>query len=271
MTTNLENLVVMPYVEFMAFLKETNRAPGGEKMLIEMAKNVFLNSNSKFLHIACNTGSSTREISKLTNAKGYGIDINENMIRTAQELAKQEDMSEQIEFNNMDAQNLQYNNQEFDLVFSAGGVAFVPDKPRAISEMTRVCKDSWFVADVVMYYKNEVPQYIIDEMNALMNLNIQKRDLNYWISVYENEWLTLFHHHEWSYAVADHKKLLDYCKYMTHGREILPISEIEKQLAEYKLFWIMSLFAENHKYLWAALLIFRKKSINEQAALFSCN
>lgn len=261
----------MPYVDFMAFLKETNRAPGGEKMLIEMVKNIFLHSDSRFLHVACNTGSSTREISKLTNVRGSWIDINQKMIDVAKELTKNENMSEKVDFSNMDAQNLQFDDKEFDLVFSAWGIAFVPDKSRAVSEMIRVSKDSWFIADVVMYYKDDVPQYIVDEMNSLMNLNIQKRDLNYWIDIYENEWLKLFHQYEWLYELVDHKKLLDYCRYMTDRKELDFLSKDEQKLAEHKLFRIMSLFAENHKYLWAALLIFRKRSVNEQIALFSQN
>ncbi len=269
MQSQIEKIVTMPYVDFMAFLKETNRAPGWEKMLIEMVKNVFLHPNSKFLHIACNTGSSTREVVKLTGASGYWIDINENMVKTATELTGRENMDQSLTFKAMNAQELAFPDKEFELVFSAGWIAFVPDKKKAVSEMVRVCKDSWFVADIVMYYKGDVPQYVIDEMNGLMNLNIQKWWLGYWIDIYESQGLKLFHKYEGEYALVDHKKLLEYCRYMVNRPELSDLSEDEKKTAEYKLFRIMSLFSENHKYLGASLLIFRKESVNEQWSLFS--
>ncbi len=269
MQNAVEKIITMPYVDFMAFLKETNRAPGGEKMLTEMIKNVFLHSDAKFLHIACNTGSSTREVAKLTGAKGIGIDINENMVTTATELTAKEEMSEQVSYKVMNAQSLDFSDAEFNLVFSAGGVAFVPDKKKAIAEMVRVCKDDGFVADVVMYYKKDAPQYIIDEMNNLMNLNIQKWGIDYRVDTYEEQGLKLFHKYEGEYAHVDHKKLLEYCRYMVNRPELSELSADEKKAAEYKLFRIMSLFTENHKYLGASLLIFRKKSVNEQWSLFS--
>ncbi len=262
---NLEKILTMPYVDFMAFIKETNRAPWGEMMLLELAKNSFLSSDSSFLHIACNTGSSTRLISDLTKAKGIWIDINKNMVTVANDFSIRE--NKKVTHQVMDAQNLSFQEQEFDLVFSAWGIAFVPDKKKAIQEMVRVTRNGGFVADIVMYYRQTPPDYLIKEMNTLMNINIQKRDKNFWINLYENQWLKLVYEYEGAYTQVTQEKLLWYSRKMSNLMENMSVSE--KLLIEYKLYWIMSLFTENHKYLGATLLIFRKKDSLDQISLFT--
>lgn len=264
---NLKKILNMPYVDFMAFIKETNRAPWWEKMLVELAKNTFMNESKKALHVACNTWSSLRELHKLTWCGGIWIDINPNMIQTANDLKKREFELESLDFRVMDGQNLDIENNSFDISFTTWGMAFVPDKPKAISEMVRITKDSWFIADIVMYYKETPPDYLINEMNNLMNINIQKRDKEFWINIYENAGLKLYYEFEWDYTNVTQEKMLNYCRVMSTNNTDL--DEEEKKLVEYKLYRIMSLFAENHKYLWACLLIFRKNSINDQISLFT--
>ena len=100
-----------------------------------------------------------------------------------------------------------------------------------------------------------------------MWLDIKKWDKDFWIDLYKNEWLELFHQYEWNYDNISHEKLMNYCKIMSKNTP--NINEEEKQLINYKLFLIMSLFTENHKYLWASLLIFRKKTKTDQVSLFT--
>ena len=265
---NLKKIIEMPYVDFMAFIQETNRAPWWEKMLVEMAKNTFLDKNKKILHIACNTWSALRELNKLTWCWWLGIDINDNMIQTAKTLRDKEWInSSEIDYKVMNWQELDVSDKYYDISYTTWWMAFVPDKSKAINEMVRVTKDWWFIADIVMYYKSDCPDYLIEEMNKLMNINIKKRDKNFWIDIYEWEWLSLFYQYEWEYTVVNNEKLLNYCRLMAWNNKTL--SDDERLLVEYKLYWIMSLFVENHKYLWASLLIFRKKAINDQISLFS--
>lgn len=264
----LKKIIEMSYVDFMSFIQETNRAPWGEKMLIEMAKSTFLNESKKILHIACNTGSALRELNKLTWCIGLGIDINNNMIENARLLRDKEWInSSDINYEIMDAQALDSPDKIYDISYTTWWMAFVPNKSKAIEEMIRVTKDSWFIADIVMYYKNTPPEYILEEMNKLMNINIQKRNKKYWIDLYENAWLNLFYEFEWWYTDITQEKLLRYCRTMSLNNKEL--NEIEKKLVEYKLYRIMSLFVENHKYLWACLLVFRKKTLNDQISLFT--
>lgn len=265
---SLENTLNMPYVDFMAYIKETNRAPWWEKMLLELAKTTFLNDKKKILHVACNTWSSLREISLLTQCHWIGIDINENMIKVANELKNNEKLvSELLDYKVMDWQNLEFEDETFDASFTTWWMAFIPDKQKWIQELSRVTKEWWFVADFIMYYKETPPDYLIEEMNNLMGINIQKWNKQFWIDMYTNEWLSLFHEYEGSYAEVSQEKLLNYCRIMSRNRD--DISESERLLIEYKLYWIMSLFTENHKHLGACLLVFRKETKNNQISLFS--
>ena len=264
----LDNILNMPYVDFMAYIKETNRAPWWEKMLLELAKTTFLNDKKKILHVACNTWSSLRELSLLSQCQWVGIDINENMVKVANDLKENEPLvKDLLDYEVMDGQDLQFSDWSFDVTFTTWWMAFIPDKKKWVQELIRVAKDGWFVADFIMYYKNNPPDYLIDEMNNLMHINIQKWDKSYWVNLYTSEWLSLFHEYEWDYQDVSQEKLLNYCRIMSKNRT--DITEDERLLIEYKLYWIMSLFAENHKYLWASLLVFRKKTKNDQISLFS--
>ena len=141
----LQEILNMPYVDFMAFIKETNRAPWWEKILLEMARSTFLNDSKRILHIACNTWSSLRELTKLTWCKWIWIDINKNMVSIALELKEKDNYTKNLDFKQMNAQNLDFKNQEFDIVLTTWGMAFVPDKPKVVKEMVRTCKDNWFI------------------------------------------------------------------------------------------------------------------------------
>lgn len=139
----------MSYVDFMAFLKEINRPPGGKASIRIMALNTFLTKNHKVLHVGCNTGSSTRELAHLVKCKCWGIDVNRNMIKVAQDLTCKDNHKELLKFEVQDARSLSYKNNSFDLVFSAGSVAFMSDRDKAIREFIRVTKLWGFICDIV--------------------------------------------------------------------------------------------------------------------------
>ena len=167
---SLESTLNMPYVDFMAYIKETNRAPWGEKMLLELAKTTFLNDKKKILHVACNTWSSLRELSLLTQCQWIGIDINENMVKVANDLKWNDPLiKDLLDYKAMDGQNLNFEDGTFDVTFTTWWMAFIPDKKKWVQELVRVAKDWWFVADFIMYYKSNPPDWFYHERQSMSN------------------------------------------------------------------------------------------------------
>jgi len=263
--TKPEDIEKLSYVDFLAFLKERNRPPGGKDTIRRVVLNTFVNNKSRVLHIGCNTGISTRLISSYTKCRVYGIDIAPSMIDTAKRITKAEKLSDRVKFMVQNAERLKFDNESFDLVFSAGSVAFMSNRNRVISEVLRVLKCYGFFADTVMYYKKNPPTSLICRLNETMGTKIQKWDLSYWKGIYENDYLARHYEFRGNFDVPSTARIKSYCISMTKD---LPYNREVKAAAYSKLHKIMKLFAENHKYLAYAIIIYQKTPKKEQVSLF---
>lgn len=263
--TKADDIDKLSYVDFLALLKERNRPPGGKDSIRRIALNTFVNDKSRVLHIGCNTGMSTRLISSYTKCRVCGIDISPSMINVAKRITKAEKLSDRVKFEVQDAEKLKFSNASFDLVFSAGSIAFMSNRQRVISEILRVLKYYGFFADTVMYYKRTPPDSLINSLNKTMRIKIQKWDLSYWKNIYENDYLNKHYEFKGNFSVPTTAEIENYCASMTKN---LPYNEEVKSAAYSRLYKTMRLFAENHKYLAYAILIYQKSPKKEQVSLF---
>lgn len=260
----------MPYVDFLAFIKETNRPPGGKDSVRRMAINSFINFKSSVLHSGCNTGYCSFEITHLTKCKTKAIDVNKNMVQAAKDKLKLElkIYRERISFQAGDAHNLIFKDNSFDLVFSGGSTAFMKDPPKVVREYKRVCKPYGFVGDMCMFYKNDPPLDLIKKINDLLKIEIKPWKKDYWVSLYANEGLELYYDHtaDMPYNPTN-KDLEKFCEQISTGAFASYPKEII-ETANKKFLDYMSLFNENHKYLAYSVLLFRKDEAKEQVSLF---
>jgi len=93
------------------------------------------------LDVACGTGISTFSLIEKAGGKGdfHGIDLSEGMLDGARRTAEAQGVKN-VRFLKMDAENLVYPDDMFDVVISNMSFQFFPDKPRALKEMHRVLK-----------------------------------------------------------------------------------------------------------------------------------
>ena len=92
---------------------------------------------SSLLDIGCGSGQSAIPAAR-SGIKVTGIDIADNLIEHAQERARYENL--ETRFDVGDAENLPYENNEFDVVISMIGAIFAPQYDKVAFEMGRVCK-----------------------------------------------------------------------------------------------------------------------------------
>lgn len=266
----VKEIIDMPYVDFLAFIKETNRPPGGKDSIRRMALNSFINFKSSVLHSGCNTGYCSFEITHLTKCRTRAIDINKNMVQAAKAKLKLEPKlyKGKISFNVGDAHNLAFKDNSFDLVFSGGSTAFMKDPSKVVKEYKRVCKPYGFIGDMCMFYKNDPPLDLIKKINNLLRIEIKPWKKDYWVSLYEKENLELYYDHtdDMPYGPTN-TDVEKYCKQMIEESFRDYSDEIIK-IATKKFFDYMSLFNENHKYIAYSVLLFRKNDVREQISLF---
>ncbi len=109
-----------------------------EPYAIEVAKRIDPAPVSIVLEIAAGTGRVTRHIRERIPppAKLIASDISEDMLAVAKKKLSHLD----IDWQNIDAQQLPFNDNSIDMVICCFGYMFVPDKPKAFAEAYRVLK-----------------------------------------------------------------------------------------------------------------------------------
>jgi ubiquinone/menaquinone biosynthesis C-methylase UbiE len=108
-----------------------------QDMLMKMMN---LQSDETVLETACGTGLVTARIAKAVAPNGYvtATDLSEGMIELAKKNVKTGNGS--LNFKRMDAENLDLEENSFDVVMCALGLMYVPDPLQSLKEMYRVLK-----------------------------------------------------------------------------------------------------------------------------------
>jgi ubiquinone/menaquinone biosynthesis C-methylase UbiE len=254
----------MTYVEFMAFLDETNRPPGGKRALKKLLDYARVSRDDFVLDVGCNTGFCTFETVRLTGAQVTGIDISPDMIRKAQASAEKDvEIGRKTKFLIVDAKKMPFTDNEFDFVFSGGSTAFVDDIPAALKEYARVTKKWGFIGDINFYYKTQPREGLIDDLNNMMGTAIEAWDRTRWEALYQEAGLEIFDVIEQEIHQVDRVQIKEYVEKLLRTQDTSVKEASEKRLAE-----IFDLFNENHKYLRYAIFILRKRTTPEEPYLF---
>ena len=109
----------------------------------EFVARIDIKPGSRVLDVACGTGNTAVPEAR-KGALVTGVDIATNLLAQAQKRAAAENL--EIRFEEGDAEELLYNDGEFDIVVSMFGAIFAPRPERVAAEFTRVCKPGGLIA-----------------------------------------------------------------------------------------------------------------------------
>jgi ubiquinone/menaquinone biosynthesis C-methylase UbiE len=109
-----------------------------QDLLMEWAD---IRPGDKILDVACGTGLVSLRARAAAGDQGYvlGTDISEKMVELATSRSK-EKFSSALDYKHMDAESLQIEEGQFDIVLCALGLMYFPDPYQALREMYRVLK-----------------------------------------------------------------------------------------------------------------------------------
>ncbi|HJP18137.1 MAG TPA: methyltransferase domain-containing protein [Nitrospinota bacterium] len=113
-----------------------------------------------------------------------GIDLSEEMLKKAHKKVKKHYLKN-VTLKQMDAMNLQFNNNTFDQVIATFVISVVPDPVKVISEMKRVCKKNCNLIIINHFQSNNKYMAKIEDMVNPICRKIGWRtdvDLDYLIS-----------------------------------------------------------------------------------------
>ncbi len=124
------------YASFYDFLFGSIFNPGRLSCVDIINKSAM--QNAKILEIGIGTGLSLplyREDLHIT-----GIDISEKMLEKAQELAEKNNLGPRVQLKVMDAADLKFDNNSFDIIVAMYVASVVPDVTLFLDELSRVAK-----------------------------------------------------------------------------------------------------------------------------------
>ena len=256
----------MSYVDFMAFLNEINRPPGGKKAVAKTIRKCFINSEDTVLDAGCNTGFVSFELSRLAECDVIGVDINENMIREAKDKLREENLNSSVRFEVQDLKDLDFADDTFDKVVCGGSTPFVQDVNKALKEYKRVVKPWGMVGEINFYYKKQPPERLLNKLNDLMGTDIDIWRKQDWINFYKNAGFEIFEVNPENIDPVSKNEIENYVGSMSTKKDL---SLAAKNALKERLTKIMNIFNENHKYLNYAVFILRNRGKKEQISLFS--
>ena len=126
--------------------------PAQKKLL----KKTKIEPGDSVLDISCGTGLVTQPIAQAVGRNGSvtGVDLSEGMIREARQRADECNL-ENISFQQMDAEQLDFESNHFDTVICSLGLMYFPNPEKALEEMTRVARPGGKVSALVWGARSE--------------------------------------------------------------------------------------------------------------------
>jgi len=114
--------------------------PGGPLLTKRTAEVANLRPGMKILDVSSGRGTLAIEYAKKFGVEVIGLDISEEMVRTATERAKQAGTTTQVSFRQGDSQKLPFEANTFDAVINECAVGIPDDSQAVLNEMVRVAK-----------------------------------------------------------------------------------------------------------------------------------
>ncbi len=155
-------------------------SPGGTKEIDEIVKNTNLKGKS-ILDIGCGCGGAAFHLIKKHGAKSVqGIDPEPLVIKTAQKLAKKNNLTDIATFKCVEPGPLQYNEETFDVIFSKEAFLHIPDKEALLKDVHRILKPGGLiiVSDWMRMDDNppskQMKEYIDSEGLDMLMISLRK-------------------------------------------------------------------------------------------------
>jgi arsenite methyltransferase len=131
--------------------------PGGAELTERLGDLLGLNPGSRVLDVASGRGASGLALSRRFGCQVTGIDLSPTCVEAARLEARRSGLVDQVRFEIGDAEELGFNDGEFDAVICECGFCTFPDKVQAAGEMARVLKPGGRIGLSDLVRRRELP------------------------------------------------------------------------------------------------------------------
>ena len=197
--------------------------PGGFLLTKRVAEVTKLTSAMNVLDVSSGRGTQAIYYHKEFGAKITGIDIADDMVDTAIKNARQSGVNANVTFRKGDSQNLDFQDNSFDLVINECAVG-IPDEPQVVlNEMVRVAKPGGTIAIHESIWKK--PLSIKEKLTLAERYGTTPFEIEEWESMLKKAGVQNIYkeHEKWSKPEMFWKIRKD--RDVTHFSKILTLSE----------------------------------------------
>lgn len=254
----IEDVEKMNYNELIGLTRETNRTPGGLDTIKEVARLLCLNENDKILDIGTSTGHTSIEFSRLLDCSVVGIDINEMSIETAKERANVLGLSK-VRFEKQDAQNMEFQDNVFDVVFAGNVTSLVDDCEKVLNEYWRVAKKNGFLVAVPMYYIETPSIELLENVRNAIRVNIQPYYKEDWYNFFVKDDTEIYEQKDYQFVKCSKQEIDEFCEIILNREHLSELQEDVKLVLREKYIRYINLFNENLSHMGFTILILRQK------------
>ena len=113
---------------------------GGLRMTEELARRCQVTAQSYLLEVGSGVGQTACYLAEKFGCRVMSVDLSPAMVNWSQQRAARKGLQDRVEFRIADAQQLPFADDTFDAMICESVTAFVPDKPAALAEYTRVVR-----------------------------------------------------------------------------------------------------------------------------------
>lgn len=263
-----ESIRAMSYNELIGLIRETNRTPGGNETVFQVARRLFINPHSNVLDIGTSTGATALEFSRLTGCSVTGIDINEQSLieacRRASALG-----ANRVRFERHDARALPFADASFDLVFCGNVTSLIDEGERAFAEYRRVVRFGGYVCAVPMYYVENPPADMVDDVRAAIKVPIEIKFRDDAVGFFSSPDLELYDTIDFRFHNLPEQRVIAFSEKMLRQPHLQVLSQDAQAALQEVYTRYLLLFRRNLSYMGYTIVILRRAAFQEDPVLFT--
>ncbi|EKD55475.1 MAG: hypothetical protein ACD_60C00005G0002 [uncultured bacterium] len=264
-----EDILEMDYNHIIGIVKETNRPPGGINSLACIAQKIFLGPNKHVLEIGTSTGFTAIELARLTHCNISAIDINPESLAEAKFRAKENNIEDKIKFIEMDATEINFNNELFDLVFCGNVTSLIPNRKKALKEYSRVLKNNGYLAAIPIYYLETPSDQLLSNVSKAIQVDLKPIYKDYWIDFFNQKPLHIFYQEDYQFDFISDKYIKKFTNQILSRPHLKLLNTHTKEMLCQRYQELMLLFRDNLAKMGYTILILRKEENSFDPELFT--